>query len=452
MALSQCIDNYCSINKLKIDIDCRDLDFPPGSKIVIDQRPMPLCWCICSCLARDTPLASPDGWTRVQDVVAGHTVVLAAGLDLTWSPVVVRQWSVAPPGKPAHVIYLHFQAGGEDQELVVTRDQLFLIHGGGMQAAGKLSPHDGLVDRDGRRVPLLDIGWGVYDGEFYEIATTMEVPNANLDRHLILSAGVVTADLAVQAFQEVPGTPAEAVLAASRSHPSVGTPEWLAQCRGGLAVSREPGALLSTGRFTQADPDRVRIPAYASDFLPPAQARSLEIGAPKKPFHDPLNRRMADGLLERFRRLYPGVEFHFDWSGHEVNAHSWIDARTGTRNVSLSGGMARIAGFDSEGVALVVGHELGHLYGQDIGPARAACEDAADYFGSAIALRGLWPGERYTRGMSAAIGQFDALTSYLKRHSAGARQAHPSLRHRRETFRAALASNQIPPCGPDVNE
>jgi len=466
MALQQCINNYCSNNKSQIDGDCHDLDYQAGNKIVIDKPPMPRCWCVCSCLSRDTPLATPDGWIKVQDVVVDQTAVLAAGLELAWTPKIVHQWSVASPGKWVHVIYLHYEADGEHKELIVTRDQLFLTYGGVIKAADKLALRDTLVDRNGQQVAIHDLGWGVYNGEFYEIATTMEPPNKNFDNHLILSAGVVTPDFAVQVFQDVPGTHIGDMLAATKSHPSVGTPEWLEQ-NGGSVPSLKAAArntpLLGAGRFTQADPDQVKVPAHASDFLPPAQAKRLQKSAPKKPFDDPLNRQMVEYLLGRFQCLYPEVTYQFNWYDHKVNGNSWVDPETGTKNVYISGGLARIVGFDYEGLALVFGHELGHLYGHDIGPGGVTCEGEADYFGAKIVLRKFWFGERYIDGMIAAIKQFDTITGYLKSHfsseetaaeegtdrstdltSSG--QPYPSIRCRRQTFMAAKALDKIPAC------
>lgn len=447
MALEQCPNNYCGNNKKQIDGDCHDLDYQAGNKIIIQAPPMPRCWCICSCLAKDTPISTPDGTILVQDIIAGKTTVLAAGRDLSWNPTTVQQWSAASPGKWIHVIYVHYKTQEGEQKIVVTRDHLFLLKDGRLKPADRLAPRDQLVDRDNQAVPILDLGWGQYAGDFYEFATKMEHPNKNLDNHLIISAGVVTPDFAVQVYQNDPTSHIGQAVLEAKKLSSVGSPEWHEEHAETLEKMFAARAKrTATPQFKQADPDEVQVPEYASNFLPHWQAKQLQKSAPKKPFSDPFPRQQVEYLQSRFKCLYPEVSFHFNWYDPRVNSFSWVDDGSNLKNVYFSGGLARILGFEIEGMALAFAHELGHLYGKDVGPSGVTCEGEADYYGGKIVLRKYWFGEEYYDGMDESIAQFNVLVGYLQDEGEVGNSTYPTLECRRETFAAAEAMTPKPEC------
>ena len=290
MALRSCNDvrggNYCGVHKSEIDGDCHELDYQAGNKIII-QTPgdrSSRCYCVCSCLAVDTPVAISDGTINVQDIKAGKTTVLAAGLGLEWAPHVVGQWSVAAPGKSIDVIYMKYIVGEtEEKEIIVTRDQLFLTLHGKLTPADKLAPRDQLTDRDGQPVQIKDIGWGSYDGNFYELATTMDPPDSNFSNHLIITNEVVTADFAVQMFQDAPRSHAFDLVGETRDRPSVGSPEWLeAHGFDDQTTAKTAADLNKNSRFTHADEHAVVVPDHASDF--PLSHRELigSLGPPTR--------------------------------------------------------------------------------------------------------------------------------------------------------------------------
>lgn len=465
MALQSCNDvrgnNYCGVKKSQIDGDCHDLDYQAGNKIVLQASDKgSRCYCVCSCLAFDTPVGTPKGTIKVQDIKVDETEVLAAGLDLNWQPTVVGQWSVASPGKTVHVIYVRYQTQDGEKEIIVTRDQLFLTVHGKLVPADKLAPRDELTDRDGQAVQILSIGWGTYDGEFYELATEMAPPDKEFTNHLILTNEVVTADFAVQMFQDAPGSHAFAHVEEVRTRHCVGAPEWIEEHGGADKAAKAPGA--DNPRFTHADENAVKVPEHASDFLPVGQANILRKSAPKLPIGDPTPRQEVEYLIQRFKCLYGDCEFHFNWYDHAVNANSWVDTQSGQKNIYISGGLARIEGFAYEGMCLAIAHELGHLYGKEIGDSGVTCEGEADYYGAKIVLRKFWFGERYLDGMDVAVAQFNTLVDYLRPHmspeehtaergdfsaeTGRSGKRYPSILCRRKTFAAAMNLSEKPSC------
>lgn len=449
--MDQCPNNFCGKNKSQIDGDCHELDYQAGNKIIMNDQ-HPRCWCICSCLAENTEISTAAGGVKVQDIKENQTTVLAAGLDLTWMPKVVTQFSVATPGKWIDVIYLHYQLGGTRHEVVVTRDQLFLLKTGKIKPADKLGLRDELVDRDNQPVPILDLAWGSYNGSFYELSTTMEKPPRDLAGHLILSNGVVTPDFAVQVYQNDLSTSFAPLLADAVHEPSVGSPEWM-EAHGGdyenvLAARRQR---VVDPRFKEASAHAVQVPAYAADFVSPKQAKYLQKHAPKVPFGDPLPRQRVEELLPRFRCMYPDITFSFDWYDHTVNASSWVEQGSQQKNVYFSGGMARIEGFELEGLTLVFGHEIGHLIGHDIGPEGVTCEGEADYYGWKVVLRKYYGQEPYFDAMQKATAQFETLLGYLRGDAASvdvtrSGQPYPSKACRLDTLNAAIMLHEKPAC------
>lgn len=461
MTLELCPNNYCGNNKNLIDGDCHDLDYQAGNKIVIQKDGMPRCYCVCSCLAVDTPIGAPGGPIKVQDIVADQTKIYAAGRDMKFTEYLVTQASKSAPGVTEHTIYLHYALSDKtEQELVVSRDHVFILSTGELIRADMLQLTDQLVDAQANPVQLLEILWGSYDGIFYEFATKMEPPDANLTGHLVLTNGVVSGDFAVQAFVNMtvpahsPSAARTTALNVAPPRPVVGSAEWRV-LHAPATTPAEPKQV-NSGEFIHAPAKKIEVPAHASSFLPPLQAAFLELFAPKRDYNDPYYEQMGQYLETFFSAWYPDVNYQFDWYSDEVNAHSWV-ATDGAKNVLLVGGLLRIVGFDFEGVALAIAHELGHLYGEPDGSNHGVtCEGEADYWGAKIVLRKVWFGEYYLDNTTKAIEQIKTLFGYLLFGKAADRppttendrrgNAYPSISCRLDTYKAALALDPKPAC------
>lgn len=464
MAVTYCGNDFCVPKKNQIDTTCHDLGQQAGKWIMYTpdlSRPNYQCYCICSCIGDRTPVTIADGrQIPIEEIVPGRTEILAAGKDLRFVPTVAKQKSAAPPAQTKQTIYIEYTVNGVVSQLVVTQSHPFFLHGSReVCAASRLRAGDKLIDRNGGPITITRILLGEYTGSFWEIATNLDPPDANYNGHLILTGGVVSGDFSIETYINYPLGDVSPALKDHMARPVVGSPEW----RRANHVERgaaEPAIDMPGGQFLPASRSAVAVPAHASDFLPSWQAALLERPeVPKRPYNDMYSLDMCEWLIERvFQPLYPDVEFLFDWYSDEPNAHSWV---TGDKKyVYLSGALARIDGFEYDGMSLALAHEIGHLYGKpDSSPSGVTCEGEADFYGASVVMRKLWFGERYFEFTRSAIAQVKILYAYIdlgdKRDASAAAavlrldklgRAYPSNECRIRTWEAAMAGPDKPAC------
>ena len=441
--------NFCESQKSEIDIACHDLGKQAGKEIMyqVDHK---TCYCICSCVGAGTEITLGDGGeVPVEQVVPGQTQALAAGLDLNFHPAVLEIVSAAAPGHTDNTIFLSFTLAGTARGLVLTMDHPVLVQGQAgdrkLVAAGALQPDDRLVDQHGTTLPIDSIRWGSYDSGFYEVATNLDQPDGNYTGHLILTGGIVTGDFAITTWVNLPlGLYQDAEPEPER--PIVGSPEW--RDRHDYTPAEEQ-VTVNGAVFTPAELHRIEVPAHASPFLPSSQAAELEDPkVPKRKVSDQYYLEECEWLIDKvFRPLYPDVSFLFDWYSDTVNSFSWAAGKQ--KFVYLSGGLARVEGFDYEGTALALAHEIGHLYGTPVRNG-VTCEGEADWYGASIVMRKLWFGEYYFEYAQKAIDQLQQLYAYLAVQDEElvdlVGDPYPSNACRLETLEAALQSPKIPEC------
>lgn len=459
MTVNYCGNDFCVPKKSQIDSTCHDLGQQAGKWIMYSpdpNRPNYQCYCICSCIGDRTPVAVANGSTvPIEDIVVGQTQILAAGKNLQFVPTVARQKSAAPPAQTKQTIYIEYKLGGATLQLVVTQSHPFFLHGSReVCAASRLTKADKLIDRDGGPVEITDIKLGEYTGRFWEIATNLEPPDANYNGHLILTGGVVSGDFSIETYVNYPLGDVSATLQQLMARPVVGSPAWR---RANNAPRGEPEETIEVpgGQFVPASRSAITVPPHASDFLPTWQAALLERPeVPKLPYNDMYALDMCEWLIERvFQPLYPEVEFLFDWYSDEPNLHSWVT--DDKKFVYISGGLARIEGFDYDGMSLAFAHEIGHLYGKPDGSrSGVTCEGEADFFGASVVMRKLWFGTRYFEFTRSAIAQVELLYRYMAIDQKPDRavrldklgRAYPSNECRISTWEAAMASPDKPAC------
>jgi hypothetical protein len=466
MALPFCNDiypGYCDHEKPMIDSACHEEGKEAGRHIMFQPDPTKktTCWCICSCLGAGTPILLGDGSQAPVEALQPHqSQVLAAGKGLQFKPLVVSQVSAAAPGMTENTIYLRYHLEGQPHELVITMDHpVYVETKDGVRrivAAASLQMTDRLLDRNGALVAIDEIHWGSYDAAFWELATSMEPPNADLDGHLLITAGVVTGDFAVATFVDYPFGLGSLDVVGDPERPHIGTPAWK---RANPAEQADEVIEVRGAEFKPAALHRVEVPAHASAFLPASQAAQLEEddAVPKRPISDEYFLEECQWLIQKaFEPLFPDITFLFDWYSDAVNSWSWVDQEDeSAKYVLLSGGLSRIVGFDYEGVALALAHEVGHLKGKPVVRGGVTCEGEADFYGALNVMRMLWFGEYYFEYTTRAVEQLRTLYRYLDgpvppepepplTDSFGA--AYPSNDCRIETIERAMASPKIPAC------
>ncbi len=458
MTVEYCGSGFCDPQKPSIDVACHDLGKEAG-KWIMYQVGGKTCYCICSCLGEGTLVTTGDNrQIPVEDIVANVTTVLAAGKSLDFKPTLVGQIVGTPVGETENSIYLTYELDGRRIERVVTMDHPFLLRDKTLVGAGVLQLDDELLDQHGNPVSITALRWGRYVGRFWEFATSITEPDPQLDGHLVLTEGVVTGDYAVTIFVNYPVSKEEMKSPPYAERPLVGTAEWLAR-NDVLAGELDAGVIeMDHGVFIPAEAFKQSIPDHASAFLPERQAALLRLRAPLEPISNQYLLEMCEYLIERvFEPAYPDINFLFNWYDEQTNAASWVDGISGDPYVYLSGGMARIKGFDIEGVTLAIAQEVGHLIGRPQLENGVTCEGQADWFGGSVVLRTLWFGEAYFANMEKAIKQFELLYRYMRKRGApdeevegpemdDTGQPYPSNACRIETYRTAMTSPTPPAC------
>jgi len=448
--------NFCYIKKPKIDSACHELSIESGKKIMWEVNDQ-TCYCICSCLGEGTGIMLSSGQNIPIQNLTTQQQVLAAGLDLNFHAYPVEMVTHAASGTTQNTIFLTYTLGGSQKKIVVTMDQPMLVRRNGklmMIEAKTLQLADRLVDRMSNDVAIDKIDLGTYVGAFWEMATSMTPPDKNFTGHLVVTEGIVTGDFAVTTFVDFPAGVGAQLTDQDKTVPIMGTKAWRAANLGHVSLASDMP--VNNGIFKSAALHDVPIPAHASAFLPTWQSALLELVAPKVGIDDSYYLQECEFLLNKlFTPSYPDIKFLFNWYSDDVNSYSWVDQ--GKKYVYLSGGLARIVGFEYEGIALALAHEVGHLLGKpDIGPG-VTCEGEADWYGAQIVLRNIWFGQFYFQYTKEAIKQLVQLYAYLrldeaKKQAAPAGdtdkfgQPYPSNACRIQTISDAMRTPDKPAC------
>jgi len=103
--------------------------------------------------------------------------------------------------------------------------------------------------------------------------------------------------------------------------------------------------------------------------------------------NDARRKRVADEVIERFSKAFPGVTYRLLWNSRIINAQAW---RLGeARNVYLYGGLVRHRKITVAGLALTLAHETGHhLGGKPRDPVMTwmTWQGQADYWAASIGM------------------------------------------------------------------
>jgi hypothetical protein len=347
------------------------------------------CYCCCTCLAWGTEIAVPGGFKPIQEFEVGDPVMVT-GLDLKWQESVVEFSDGVPPapehGKFCYSIYVAL-APTKLISLVVTPDHVFLVPGGKLKRAEALEPGvDELIDAaTGKPVPVVGRETGMFYGGLHHIAVTQEVARA-LDGHLINVHGVVSADWSLQNADLTSGPLAGAQAVGTAKRPPGAETRHVEADRFHAVVK---GVDLQAARHALFKPlaaSAARVPAHARRFFSEQQARDILEHAPQSDIPVEQCRGVTERLFGSLRGFYPDVVFAIDDGETMPNAYSW---RTDGRGFVIVGfGLLRIVGLNVQTLAVMIGHELGHLYGgAPLTPdGDYSCEGQADYAATAAIL------------------------------------------------------------------
>lgn len=457
MTVTYCGDSFCVPQKSSIDVTCHDLGKEAGKWIMYNYQGK-TCYCICSCMAEGTRVTTGNGsQIKVEDMVQGSTTVLAAGINLRFTSQVANSVVKTSTGDTKNSIYLEYSLNGQKIKRVVTMDHPFLLYNKKLVGAGALQMNDQLIDQNGNPVSISRISWGTYVGKFWEFATNLNVPDQNYTNHLVITEGVVTGDYAVSIYENYPVDSSELAQKGDPARPFIGSAEWRELNGHDPRHLPEGPVQFEDGLFLPASLHEEDIPENVSAFLPENQAIILEERAPKEPLSNQNILDMCEYLIEFvFEPHYPDIKFLFNWYDDRVNSYSWVDSITKDQYVYLSGELARVVGFDIEGVTMALAHEVGHLMGKPKLENGVTCEGQADWFAGSVVLRTIWFGEEYFTKTNKAIQQLRVLYGYLleceededtdapEEDDYG--QPYPSNSCRIQTYKTAMTSPTPPAC------
>jgi hypothetical protein len=166
---------------------------------------MAQCYCCCPCIGEAAQVAVPDGAVPADTIGIGQGVLAASieqpgdGLRLKWSETKVYfSQGTGSGGHQSPRVSVTFGTD-ENQKLICSVDQPFLLANGKLTTGGKLRPGQQLVDKDGQPQEIKTASVGTNEGGVHHIATTEPWKNSP-DGHLLLTAGVVTGDFTLQMY------------------------------------------------------------------------------------------------------------------------------------------------------------------------------------------------------------------------------------------------------------
>ena len=141
--------------------------------------------------SNDTLILTPDGAKKINSIKSGENIV-AQFDDGTWRPRKVH-FSAGTKSETS-VFFIHY---GDNQQLIATKEQLFLLSTDHLKAAKELLITDQLCDKLGHPVEIKEIYKGTYNEGIQTIACS-EHPTEIAEGHLILCNGIIVGDYALE--------------------------------------------------------------------------------------------------------------------------------------------------------------------------------------------------------------------------------------------------------------
>jgi hypothetical protein len=423
------------------------------------------CYCCCSCFANDTLIAVPEGLVPIFTIPVGASVLTASvmggggGLQVEWKTATVKfSQGTGQDGHQPMMVYIVY---GEDEsrDILCSSGQPFLLADGTYTTAGKLRPGQQLVNYDGKPVTAKLVSIGAYEGGVHHISTNMPW-TGNPNGHLLLAGGVVAGDFEFQMnFDKLSSSLKE------DDHdtlPLLGTQEYEdthgANVQRGQALFEfvQPGTQgpqvgqrqLASGVFkTYRAKGKAEMPYGAASLLTQKQAESIT-GANQVPLSNPIPKSLFETCRKQLAGFYPDITFYYDTL--DVTPNLYAFEAYGRKIVLVSGGLARIVGFNHEGLFMAMAHGAGCFYGgaPQVSSGFSAVGQA-DLYAFGVVSRLCWTSTPFLTYVMAAMDQWKGFFAMV---TAGAEGNpldplnDPSLACRFQTIQAAAAGGALPEC------
>jgi hypothetical protein len=333
------------------------------------------CYCCCSCLAAETPVADPGGFKALEDYAIGDEVLAAArsGDSWSWESKTVAFSSGSPattstgPRDGNITVCVEY---GDGKWLIATPNQLFALPDGNLKRADQLAPsHDQLAGADGGAVPITRVSTGYYKGGIHHISTSM-VPydefDGSIDGHLINANGIVCGDYLLQMFQDTKkmkphiesSAPSIGTYAYSQAYPDLFVKPYV------VGESDEVvGNEASIPDFVFHGEPATDVPEGAASLFSRRQAAILlDPNIPKRGFSDKTNVQQFEWFAAVYQAFSPDVKITLDWENTSPNVYAWENE--GGKNVLVGGELLRMGPLYGQAIAMALGFGVAAATGE----------------------------------------------------------------------------------------
>lgn len=425
------------------------------------------CYCCCGCFAFDTPVSVSETETKpIYEIQIGDQIYVAEDSSLSkWGLRTVQFSSgTGPISNGSVMIRLVFGTEEKNDVLYVTQNQVFYQPGGKLIRANKLVPGvDVLVHADSSTVPILELTVGQYELGIHHVATTQTIATS-MDGHLILAKGIVAGDYALQIINDP-----KYFVDDHENRPEFGTKEYLEAYRDIPEATTYRASAIPASKQKTAENDRedgvyretdkkftpfgekgnASIPGDVHYFVHQQQAEDILKNAPQSPISSGAGTDIYNYLVKFFRGFYPEIVFYLDNENELPNAYSFN--QLGVPFIVINGGLIRTKCVYFELLALVIAHEIGHLYGGDPKAKNGyTCEGMADFAAISAIFPYVWFGYYSYSYRSAAIAQvqtfFDFINPENRNGIPGNRCNYISIDCRMQSMNNAASSKLLPYC------
>lgn len=413
------------------------------------------CFCCCSCFAWDTKIAVSANELRfIQTLEEGGNVYAGSlkrknnKLELHWETRPILMSSGTGPGGSQEMIAVQY---GEDGEIIVTHDHVFLLASGRLIRADRLMPKMHLMGDDGKPVAISHVRAGNYIGGIHHISISDHSKEiSGIDGHLISSNGVVTGDFTLQVMQSAP--PVAALMIENHDAlPQIGTQAYLD------AAGAHATLFSAQAEESKAKPIRSPlfephiefalprgVPKWAPRFLSDEQARQIK-DAPHVPVGIELNRANFRYLKQLLSAFYPNVNLHLEWADETPNLYAF--RQFGQDTVYISGRLLRTLCIKRDALAFILAHGIARLMGKTVTDKQGCdCTASADFdAASFVMLEAFY--FNWSKMVNNAYDQIEELFKLTTFWEPGCDICiQPGLKCRLDAIDAAMSGRNLPIC------
>jgi hypothetical protein len=416
------------------------------------DSPAGSCFWICPFISTGTPVqVNENSSARIEAIRTGETILMA-GKSLDWEAKnVVYNDGSSKISKYLSVILVTYS----NTALAVSADHIFRLHNGSLITAERLSPQHQLTSANGEAVTIRSVHVGEYAAGFRHIEIQRVLQNPDWSQCFLLTNGIVSGDYSLQLFFR-DGILGKDLVDGFNELPVIGSGKYIKMHGDNClrAPEGDTGFIKIMDKMPKTLIGNVFVPAiYTFEEVPPdaasfiSEADQLELfDTSLRPLSDPNPEEWVRKLKAEYEAIYsPGIDFECELHNPNVNARAWMDAKG--MHVLVWGGLIRYGKINYEGIALVMGHETGHLVGRT--GRQLACEGESDYIGVKEVMLNVFATRHYavtTEGIRQIAKFFTVPNSPTIPTVKPANCRHPDSKCRIATYYEALSLRPKPSC------